>query len=566
MAATDAPPAVAPRGIIEPRLWAVPPRDSDDAGREAVAFYRRMTGRVVLPWQELAVIEIMAERWVPADGQPYTDPFTAIASGRAGAWKWAASNAALILARQNGKGEVLLIIELYHLFVLKARRIFHTAQLQRTASDAHARMVKVIRESPKLLAQLRGGERGIRYGKGDERIVTADSREIIFFTRSNNAGRGLFGDLLIVDEAYDATPGEMAAIRPLIKTARAPQVIFTSTPVDEEVMPNGMVLAEVRKRALAGAERTLLLEWSVPEREKDPATGRYINARDERLVDLARYAPMANPSLGWDIEPGVPLVDFETIVDDLPGMGQRKFAVEDLCVPDYWPDPDLTGQEEVPFDAAEFERAARRVALMDPVVLGVDRSPDGRTCLTAAGWHTDGTWGSETLVHRQGTEWLIPAVKSLMGSCAPAILVLDAAGPAGALVAKLQAEKIECIVTGIQEMGRACQALVDDYEEGSYVPPAGDIPLATAVEVARWRPLGDARAFARKGYGDISPLVATALAGFGLSLVVAFAKPKKDPLTPEALPPAPGSGADWAAAGAGAGYGAWSSAGAEGWR
>jgi hypothetical protein len=165
------------RGEQEPPLWIAPPRDdvcfrcgsSDErkdlcAGHEACEFYTKMTGRRPLPWQELAVCEMLAERYLPDWDR----------------WKWAADDAALIVARQNGKGDVLLIIELYFLFVLKVRRVFHTAQLQRTASDAHKRMTAVIKASPKLLAQLDRGLRGIRYGKGDERIITTDGREIIF--------------------------------------------------------------------------------------------------------------------------------------------------------------------------------------------------------------------------------------------------------------------------------------------------------------------------------------------------------------------------------------------------
>jgi hypothetical protein len=516
-------------GVQTPRLWLAPPRDDDSAGYAACRFYETMTGRMVLPWQELAVVEIMAERQ-RADG----------------VWKWAASNACLIVARQNGKGDVLLIIELYHLFVLKARRIFHTAQLQRTATDAHQRMAQVIKNSPKLLAQVRNGERGIQYGKGAEQIVLADGRSILFFTRSDNAGRGLFGDLLICDEAYDLTEGEMAALRPLIKTSPAAQVIFTSTPVDGDSMPNGMVLAGVRKHAINGIERTLLLEWSVPARQRDEY-GRNLNPTDERVYDVRCWA-MANPSLNMRIAEGRVLLDPEVIEDDIVSLGTRKFLVEDLCAPDWWPDPDEEERDEIPFDAATFvSRGVSGQALLDPVALGIDRSPDGRTSLVAAGWHEDGTWGTETVAHRQGTEWVVPAINHLLATWDPVVLVLDAAGPAGSLVAKLHAAKLDPIVTGIAEMGRACQAMVDDFDEGRYVPSPLDSPLTAAVEIARWRDLGEARAFARKGFGDISPLVAAALAGYGLNLMVAFAKPSSPPPSPEALPSPTGGGPSWGA-------------------
>ena len=528
------------RGVTRPRLWVVPPRDSDMAGHEACRFYRKMTGREILPWEELAVVEILAERRLP-DGR----------------WKWAANDVGLIVARQNGKGDVLLIIELYFLFVVKARRIFHSAQLAKTSTDAFKRMSAVIKSSPKLLAQLDRGVRGIRSGKGAEEIVTADQRVITFFTRSDNAGRGLYGDLLICDEAYDMTANELAALSPLIKTSPYQLTIYASTPVDEEAMLHGEELARIRKNALTGGPFMAWLEWSVPPRQVDPETGRFVHLRDERLDDPHYYA-MANPSMNWPIGrdgDGYPLyvLELDAIRADRNRMGTRKFMVEDLCVEDYWPDPDLEEQEDVPIDPAAAERAARRdQALLHPVALGIDRSPDGKTSLTAAGWQADGTWRSETIYHRAGIDWLVPALVGgpgfpvgIVDLFHPAVLVVDAAGPAGAIVAKLLAAKLEPVVTGVAEMGRAAIALVDDFEEGHYVPTEGDSPFFAAVEIARWRDLGESKAFARKGFGDISPLVAAALAGYGLHLAVAFSKPKRA-LTPEALPPPVEEGAHWA--------------------
>jgi hypothetical protein len=520
-------------GVQEPRIRMVADADTYETGVDCSRFFRTMTGRDLVPWQdEVAIRDCCAERWIEADG--YTK----------GHYRWAATDVGIIVSRQNGKGDVLMAIALYHLFVLKDRRIFWTAQLQKTATDAHSRMAGVIRNSPKLFAQLYKGEHGIRNGKGDERIVLADGREIIFFTRSDNAGRGLYGDLLILDEAYDLTDGELAALRPLIKTAKNPQVIYTSTPVDGEVMPNGDVLARVRARAMTGkVPRLTWLEWSIPDRERD-GEGRPIG-RETRTTDPAMLA-LGNPSLGY-------LFGMETLEDDLTSMGARKFLVEDLCAPDYWPNPEQEELDEIPFDIGEFGAAARAdQVLLDPVALAVDRSPGGWTSLTAAGWHEDGTWGSETIYHRKGPpDWVIPEILKLVQWHSPAALVVDGSGPSGALVAKLQAAGLDPIVTGASEMGRASQAMVDDFGGGRYVPPAGDSPLMQAVEIARWRDIGStgARAFARKGFGDISPLVGAALAGFGLNLVVAFRK-KAGPgsaLTPVALGPA-SVGADWSTA------------------
>jgi hypothetical protein len=531
------------RGVQTPRIakrafrddFCVPcgtGRKSDDicAGHHAVDFYREMTGRVVMPWQVNAIVDLMAERW--SDDEVFEDDEGALPDG--GDWKWAASNATLIVARQNGKGDVLMIIELYHMCVLGARRVFHTAQLQRTATDAHKRMADVIRNSPKLLAMLRGGERGIRSGKGDERIVWADGRECMFFTRSDNAGRGLFGDLLICDEGYDLTESELAALRPMIKTSPSPQVIYASTPVDKDAMANGYVLAGIRQKALADAPRSTWVEWSVPERDPEA------KGPDPRLHDPQCWA-MANPSLGMRIAGGRVLLTTETIEDDLNSLGTRKFLVEDLCAPDFWPNPELIESEDKPFDAEEWEqRSDPTIELMDPTVLGIDRSPGGKTSIVAAGWVGDGRWAFDVIASRPGTDWVIDVVAALVEGFTPAALVIDAVSPASALIPKLRAEGIEALITNTGELTQACMGMADDFSDGKMVPHRPDPDVQRAVEVVTWRNIGQggAKAYDRKGTGDISVLVAAALAGWGLQREVAqnAARPQtSEPLALESL-------------------------------
>jgi hypothetical protein len=104
--------AVAPEPVLghaQPRLRVVPKQEAGCvvcgtserkkdrcAGHAAVAFYRKMTRRTVLDWQENAVVAAMGERYVE-------DPYDTVRGGR---WKWSAANVGVIVARQNGKGGV----------------------------------------------------------------------------------------------------------------------------------------------------------------------------------------------------------------------------------------------------------------------------------------------------------------------------------------------------------------------------------------------------------------------------------------------------------------------------
>jgi hypothetical protein len=98
---------------------------------------------------------------------------------------------------------------------------------------------------------------------------------------------------------------------------------------------------------------------------------------------------------------------------------------------------------------------------------------------------------------------------------APCAVVVDDTGPAGSLIAPLEAAGLEVIRPTTRARAAADGGFYDAVVERSlgYVPrPA----LDAAVAGAATRPLGDAWAWARKGLStDITPLVAVSLARWG---------------------------------------------------
>jgi hypothetical protein len=94
-------------------------------------------------------------------------------------------------------------------------------------------------------------------------------------------------------------------------------------------------------------------------------------------------------------------------------------------------------------------------------------------------------------------------------------VVVDPTGPAGSLIAPLEAAGVEVVKPTTREAAHAAGALFDAVAEATvrYVPrPA----LDAAVAGARQRPLGDGWAWARKGLSvDLCPLVALTLARWG---------------------------------------------------
>src|SRR6187401_2775239 len=83
------------------------------AGPRAVALYE-LCGRVLDPWQKLAL-----------------DVAMALNPDRT----WLCFEFALIVSRQNGKGEVLIALELAWLFIFHEPLIIHSAHLFATARE-----------------------------------------------------------------------------------------------------------------------------------------------------------------------------------------------------------------------------------------------------------------------------------------------------------------------------------------------------------------------------------------------------------------------------------------------
>jgi hypothetical protein len=92
-------------------------------------------------------------------------------------------------------------------------------------------------------------------GKGMEAIELKDGSRILFKTRTGGGGRGLTGDLVVLDEAMIITLATTAALVPTM-AARSmtgnPQIWYTGSAVDQQKHEHGVVLARVRERGVEG--------------------------------------------------------------------------------------------------------------------------------------------------------------------------------------------------------------------------------------------------------------------------------------------------------------------------
>lgn len=257
-------------GRTEPRLWTPPLRElrgcGDDCahaiglchrtsfGFEVIEFARDILGHPLDPWQEWTVIHL--GELLP-DGRPRFRRYL------------------ILVARQNGKTELLVVLTLYWMFIDRVGVVLGTSTKLDYAAESWRKACKLARRVPDLNAEIpkRGG---IRKANGEQVLWRADAEEEEFeegsrykIAASNDeGGRSLTIDRLVLDElrqhhdysAWDASEGATTAV------PDAQIVMITNAGTDKSI-----VLNDFRDEALHYIEtgdgdwRLGLAEYSAPD-------------------------------------------------------------------------------------------------------------------------------------------------------------------------------------------------------------------------------------------------------------------------------------------------------------
>lgn len=444
---------------------------SIELGEKAIELARR-AGTKSMPWQVRAQHAILS---TAPDGT------------------WTHPDCCLIVPRQNGKSEILILRCLFGLFKL-GERIVYTAQRWRTAEDAYKRLLEIIESRPSLK------NRVVKKtcSQGQAVIKLASGAEITFCTRSNDSGRGLTViDLIIYDEAYNLTDGEIAALSFTQMASLNPQTIYASSAVNQEQHANGHVLAGIRRLGLAKGEGLYFAEYMAPEEmpRTDEATWQY-----------------ANPSYGV-------VQTAAKVRKIMRGMntsaGRKSFDVEALGRGD-WPKDEDDVEGVIPAGVwKSMENSSP--TLRGPIALALDMTPDRKWLSIGAAQRTDeDRIHVEVGFHSAPTPQIIAIIAKLIARWDPCALIIDRQSPAMSLVPDLLNADIEAETTTATQMVQACGGFYDDAI-AQLLDHTGDPLLEEALAGATQRELpGGGWAWKRTGPTPIAPLVAVSLAHYGL--------------------------------------------------
>lgn len=204
--------------------------------------------------------------------------------------RWRYPEAALVVARQNGK--TTFLVPRIVLGLRAGERITHTAQDRALPREVFVEVADVMARQP-----LEAGLRSIRLANGQEEIRMWNGARYRIVAPSRSGARGRPNDLVIVDEAREFDTFDfVAAAEPTLTTSRHPQILYLSNAGDD----SSVILNALRRRAELDP-RLGYLEWSAaPERalddragwrEANPALG--ITIREEYLEERFRAHTLA---------------------------------------------------------------------------------------------------------------------------------------------------------------------------------------------------------------------------------------------------------------------------------
>lgn len=466
-------------GSETPRLFTPPLRDLTPAtskGFEAIWFAEHVLGIELFPWQKWLLIHLLELR---PDGN---FRFRVVL---------------IMVARQNGKSTLLQMLTLWFMYAELAGMVIGTAQNLDVAEEVWEGAVEMAEGVPELAAEIRA----VTYTNGKKQLRLKTGPRYRVQAANRRGGRGLTGDVILLDELREQRTWDAWAAVSKTTTARPNAMILAASNAGDH---ESVVLNKLRSQALPddsavddddlGLDTTVtvesvgLFEWSAPE---------------GCALDDWEGIALANPSLGWTIDP-------DTIRTALATDPEHVFRTETLC--QFVPEAHETAY---PVEQVQ-NRMSQDVAPTGNVQIAVDASPNGESgVIVACGTHMDGLPALEIIEHADGIGWLPDRVAQLVTRWSQTPVIIDPAGPAAAIIPQLAAAGVPLKTVTARDLASACGGMAQALSDGQVWLRGHDAWLP-AVQSSRRRTLGDGWALTRRSGGqDISPLVAGVLALWG---------------------------------------------------
>lgn len=509
------------KGITTPRVWTPPLREltpETSLGFMVIEFARDVLHVNLVPWQEWLFIHALE-----------------IVGDFNGDWRFRFRKIVVMVARQQGKTLMSVILSAFFLYVLQVALVLGTSLDLSKAEEVWMELVNISRTNPELNEEIDK----VSQTNGNKQLILKGYRRYKIAAITGNAashgGRGDSNDLVILDELREHKTWAAWSATTKSTNARPRGMVWCFTNAGT---PESIVLRTLRAKAHMRlgdpdgvAAQVLDSLPPLPEGvEEDDTLGWFEWSAPPKcsIYDIEAHR-QANPSLGYGF------IEERTIMSDAQTDEEGLFRTEVLC---QFVDAIIQG----PFPEGSWELGMdEKSAIYDGahVYFGIDTSFDRKyTAIAACGMRSDGEWHVEVVAYRPGIDWAIDWIRerhtdeqpisvawqgngatiSSVGDRFKSIPNLDYFEAKGGDLTAFHGRFYDSVIT-----------LMDDAEIEAV--PVHHLPqpaLDIAAKVAQKRSVGDGSwLFDRKSSPqDISPLMACVMA-YGMATSEATYKPPK---------------------------------------
>ncbi|MCH9837972.1 hypothetical protein K0U83_20085 [bacterium] len=442
--------SVAAHSLIAPAFQSVP-EQVGSAGAE-VADLAAACGFVPDPEQRLYLDGTYAEEVPGSDFR----------SGR-----WAAFESAIICPRQNAKTAALEMSVLGDLFLLRADLVVWTAHRFQTAIEAFLDFKNLIDGNAMLSRRVKR----ITEASGNEGIELMSGQRLKFLARSKSSGRGLTGDVVILDEAFALTTAEMGALLPTLSARPNAQVRYGSS----AGLVDSAVLRTIRDRGRAGGDRSLFYaEWCVTKRCENDQCDHALDAAGCVLDDMDALG-QANFAMGRRIPR-------ESIASERRALSPEEFGRERAG---WWDEP--KGGNVIPM--TRWAPLGTSPGMIDgPIAVFVDVTLDRKQSgIGVCGLNADGVPQVELAAVEPGTDWVTDKLDAMIAAHDVVAVGATSAGPVASLLPDLkgicEAAGVTFVKAGSGDFAGMCGGFYDAVMAASlrhWSDPRIDMALAAA--------------------------------------------------------------------------------------
>lgn len=470
------------RGSLEPRVWTRPLVEltrETSYGFDVIDFARDVLGQPLDPWECWAAIHL--GELLP-DGRPR---FRTVL---------------ILVARQNGKTFLGMVLILYWLYVDEAKLVLGTSTDRSYAKRAWQAVIAIARGVPDLLADFAPGTP--RLSISEESFELRSGAEYVFRANNGSAGRSMTVHRWLCDELRQHKTSETwASATNAMNAVIDGQVVVLTNQGDDTAVQLDALHAAARAfiETGQGDYRLGLLEWSAPE-GADP-------------TDVYALA-QANPNLGYRVDTDA-LLGAAVRAVAAGGTELSDFRTEVMCQRVNLMDPAI--------EPAAWERAGGELldlaAHRDRVALCLDVALDNSHATLMAAATIEGVTYVDVVQEWTGGN-VIGALRRelapIVARVKPRALGWFPNGPAAALSADMAADRTAkwpprgvVLDTLHTEATAVCMALPPLVADGSV--RHGQDPMVDAqIEGATRLKRGDGFVFARRGARSVDAVYALA--------------------------------------------------------